>query len=161
MRDQLRAAVPRLLAGHGADLSTLERFVLTKVDGRRSVSDVAGIVSIGVDEALAIVMSLVERRAVRLESGPKQPQRRTSSGVRARTSEPPLEEQYVTLDDGDFEEIFDEVALSDDPADAAVFTAPTVAGTMRALTLDEAHAAIGLAPLPPPARNGAPRPPPR
>jgi hypothetical protein len=150
MRDQLRAAVPRLIAGHGADLSTLERFVLTKVDGRRSVTDVAGIVEISVDEALAIVLSLLERRAVRLEAGPNGAERRTTSGVRLRAQETPFEDQIVTLDDDDFEEVFDEVTLSDDPADAAVFSAPTVAGTMRALTIDEARDAIGLPPLPPP-----------
>lgn len=153
MREQLRAAVPRLIAGHGADLSTLERFVLTKVDGRRSVSDVAGIVSIGVDEALAIVMSLVERRAVRLQSGPKAAERRTTSGLRLRTSEPPAEDGFVTLDDDDFEEVFDEVELSDDPADAAVFSAPTVAGTMRAVTLDESRNAAARAGIPRPTKR--------
>lgn len=150
MRAQLRAAVPRVIAGHGADISTLERFVLTKVDGRRTVTDVAGIVEISVDEALAIVMSLVERRAVRLEGGAKAAQRRTTSGVRLRTPATPVEDQIVTLDDDDFEEIFDEASLSDDPADAAVFTAPTVAGSMRALTPDEARNAVERTPLPPP-----------
>ncbi len=143
MRDQLRAAVPRPIAGHGADLSTLERFVLTKIDGRRSVTDVAGLVSITVDEALAIVLSLVERRAARIDGAPSKPQRRTSSGFRRRAEVAgPVEDDVVTLGDDDFEEVFDEATLSDDPAHASVFAAETVAGTMRAITVEEAERAV-------------------
>jgi DNA-binding Lrp family transcriptional regulator len=144
MQDPLRSAVPHVRAGHGEELSTLERFVLSKVNGRRSVVDLAGLVEISCEEALAIVLSLLERGVVRIEGARKPPPRRPISGVRARVSVEPGDEE-ITLGDDDVEEIVDALLASDDPADADVFAADTVAGTMRALTHEEAERLVALA----------------
>lgn len=153
MQEPLRSAVPHLRPGHGEQLSPLERFVLSKVDGRRSVADLAGLVEICWEEALAIVLSLLERGVVRIEGSRKPPPRRPISGVRARVSVEPAQDEIALCDD-DLEEILDELLASDDPADADVFAAETVAGTMRALTPEQAERLVAAVRADLPTRPG-------
>ncbi len=96
--ERLGDVVPEPLPVDDGAISPLERFVLARVDGRRRVRDVAGLVELSVAEVAAVLMSLGKRAAVRLpEDGP----RRTTSGVRPRVRA----EAVVTLAGDDLEEL--------------------------------------------------------
>jgi hypothetical protein len=147
---QVRAAVPRPVFGHAAPLSQLERFVLSKVDARRTVTDIAILVSLAPAEVAALFLSLSGRGAVRLDGAP-----RAASSTRLRAPGEPGAasggEVVEELSDGDLEEVFDtsHADYVDDPH-AASFRAPTVAGSMPAITEAQASAASQAAPRPAP-----------
>lgn len=150
---QVRAAVPRPVFGHAATLSQLERFVLAKVDARRTVTDIAVLVSLSPAEVAAVCLSLAGRGAVRLDGA-----LRAASGTRLRAPSEPapasLGEVVEELSDGDLEEVFD-TSHADDPANAAVFHTKTVAGTMPALRAEQA---VAIAVTAQPVSRPAPRP---
>lgn len=133
---QIRAAIPRPIFGHGVAVSPLERFVLSKVDGRRSVHDLAVLVSLAPAEVAALFLSLSGRGAVRLEGAP-----RASSSVRLRAPSEPAaasgREIVEELSDGDLEEVFEH--LTDDAEAPRAASTPPSSG-----------------PRPPPPRPAAP-----
>jgi hypothetical protein len=125
--DAVRGAVPHLVPDHHVELSDVERTILSKVDGRRAVRDVALMVSFSLVEVVAMFLDLAGRGVVRLE-GVQPPDRRGASGVRPMPSR--ADETTITIDEDDFDEI-----EFDDPAHLV----PTVAGQMRAITPEQAQ----------------------
>ena len=56
--------VPRLLRSRDARLDPLEKFVLTKIDGRRTISDLAVLVGVDVARLVAVTDKLARLRMI-------------------------------------------------------------------------------------------------